>query len=252
MIQLYKMKVESFTIENVTWHNSVGSINPNALNVFNIDISDFIGTIPQLSHILTSEELEKSAKYFKTHDQHRSIISKAILKILVGKLINRLPSQISFFYDKNSKPYLLNSELHFNISHSGNKIVIAFHTKPIGIDVEKIDLEFNFNEILNTVFTPIEIQTILEAKNSFYEFYKFWTRKESFVKALSKGIDDDFIKIPSLDGVHYFESDSIPSYMNWSIQSIPIDGNYVISLSHVLDINNLTINFVKLPLEFIK
>ena len=40
--------------------------------------------------------------------------------------------------DKFGKPYFVNSKIHFNISHSGNFVVMAVSDWNIGIDVQRL------------------------------------------------------------------------------------------------------------------
>src|SRR5690606_30609088 len=111
--------------------------------------------------------------------------------------------------DAHKKPYL-NSHptVFFNVSHAGDYALIAIGNSPIGIDIEFINKNFDYKEILANIFNKIEIDEINLTQEQHDTFYKFWTRKEAIVKAIGKGIDDDLIKIPVTDGIH-----SVPSIL---------------------------------------
>src|SRR5690606_2936693 len=107
----------------------------------------------------------------------------------------------------NKKPYLTSHpSIFFNVSHAGDYALIAIAKYPIGIDVEFINKNFDYKEILPNIFNKIEIDEINLNQSNHHTFYKYWTRKEAIVKAIGKGIDNDIIKIPVTDGVH-----SVPS-----------------------------------------
>ena len=81
------------------------------------------------------------------------------------------------------------TDLHFNVSHSGEWVVGAICDVPVGIDVEEIrpiDLAMMYD-----FFNEQEIVDILERKNPqdrLRYFYDIWTLNESYVKANGKGL----------------------------------------------------------------
>lgn len=86
------------------------------------------------------------------------------------------------------KPGLKNHpNTYFNISHSINCIVCAISDRsPIGIDVEKVR---PFNEyVAKKVCSTEEKRRIYSKEDSQKEFFRYWTLKESYIKAIGKGI----------------------------------------------------------------
>lgn len=91
--------------------------------------------------------------------------------------------------DEFGKTYVANDlSYHFNISHSGSWVVCAFDKEPIGVDIELI--ENIDNNIMERFYSALEISHIrkypLDQRVSW--FYKIWTLKESYLKALGIGI----------------------------------------------------------------
>lgn len=81
---------------------------------------------------------------------------------------------------KNGKPRLTN--VFFNISHSFHEVCCALSLEgEIGIDIEKIN-PIQFDDF-SAMFSTKEWNSIKNAKNPLREFYWFWTRKESIIKA---------------------------------------------------------------------
>lgn len=86
------------------------------------------------------------------------------------------------------KPSLKNyPNVYFNISHSINCIVcVVSDRSPVGIDVEKIRT-FNVYAA-KKVCSPEELRSIYSNEDPDREFFRYWTLKESYVKAIGKGI----------------------------------------------------------------
>ncbi|MCQ2456481.1 MAG: 4'-phosphopantetheinyl transferase superfamily protein [Clostridia bacterium] len=88
--------------------------------------------------------------------------------------------------DENGKPSIPGSGLHFNLSHSDEKVLCAVSDRPVGCDVEKIE-EIDI-KIAKRFFTEEEYKIIAVSDDSQTEFYRIWTMKESFSKAIGLGL----------------------------------------------------------------
>ena len=88
------------------------------------------------------------------------------------------------------KPLL--NEAHFNISHSGDMVLLAFSTEvPVGIDVEKVrPIE---HQKFVKQFHEEELRDFEEARISEDRFFEYWTRKEAVIKAIGKGLKKPLI-----------------------------------------------------------
>ena len=88
--------------------------------------------------------------------------------------------------DENGKPSIPGSGLHFNLSHSDEKVLCAVSDRPVGCDVEKIE-EIDI-KIAKRFFAEEEYKIIAVSDDSQTEFYRIWTMKESFSKAIGLGL----------------------------------------------------------------
>ena len=122
--------------------------------------------------------------------------------MLIGKILARVAIKKTFGIDiKNQefacneygKPYLLNySDVHFNISHSGQYVACAVSDKSVGIDIQKIS-EYN-PAIAKRVCTGKELKQIENCTDKSSEFIKLWTQKEAVLKMYGTGIANADIK----------------------------------------------------------
>lgn len=204
------------------------SLNTNEVLIYSIYIPKFIELKSDLIKFLNPSELDRAQRFHKESDQNRFIVYRSILKFVLAAHTKWNVNNISLDYHFNKKPYLASHPwLYFNVSHSEDFAVIAISRKKVGIDIEYMSEEFNFTDVLSDIFEKKEILSIENAVNKIRAFYKSWTRKEAFVKALGKGIDEDFKYIPSSDGLHRVDSALLQNTKNWQIHSFDLADDYL-------------------------
>lgn len=218
------------TAANWTNPNNNIDIDSGKITIWRIKTADFLFKLDDFKAILDVVETAKFLRFKIEADQQTRIISRAILRILLGRYLNIDPEEIQFTLNHQKKPILKNSNaenLHFNVSHSGNWILIAVSTYPIGVDLEYIDTSFTYQNLLNFSFNIEEKNYIQTSKLPHQTFYQLWTRKEALLKATGKGLIDDLALIPSLDGICENPSHLTNSAENWQITSFNIDENHI-------------------------
>lgn len=96
----------------------------------------------------------------------------------------------------HGKPFLkAYPQLHFNISHTKGLVVCSLGDEEMGIDVEWIR---PFHErILQKALSPRELSHLkgLSPEERMEYFFRIWTLKESYVKALGCGITAPFTEL---------------------------------------------------------
>ena len=115
------------------------------------------------------------------------------LQNIIHKECGMTTEDIAFDKNLNGKPYLNGANgFCFNISHSGNMLVIAYGDEEMGVDVERIK-EGNL-KVAARCFTKEELAYI-NGNNSPREeilvherFTKVWTMKEAYLKYKGIGI----------------------------------------------------------------
>lgn len=98
------------------------------------------------------------------------------------------------------KPYIKDS-FPFNISHSGEYVILAKNDTQIGCDIEKI-VDIDVKQMAEYSFYKKEIEYLKNKNYDLKTFYRFWTIKESYLKMLglgiSKGLDSFFVDLENL------------------------------------------------------
>jgi len=211
------------------WDNASAPFNiANAVHIWRLQITTNLHLLPQCLSVLHAEEITRAASYHHEKDKNRFILSRGMLRFLLNKYTGIAPQGITMIVGENKKPYLQTTTgaIHYNMAHSGDLVLIAIADSPIGVDVEYIDPNFNYTEIIPTCFSNEEALFLHNVKERTASFYALWTRKEALLKATGKGIDDDLIHVPCLDGTHNVEQSIIGSPHDWTVTTFEADSQY--------------------------
>ena len=208
---------------------------PAGVDIWRVHISSNPVEQEHFHLLLSADELQKASRYHQEKDRERYVCSRAALRTILAKYIHQPPKDIQFEIGANKKPFLKNAndkQPGFNLSHSGDWILIAVSKADVGVDVEKINPGFSYKEIFPVSFSNAEINAITQSSSPHDDFFLYWTRKEALVKATSKGLDDDLKKIPSLTGSHNIDRDISGNVEAWTINSFKVDRDHVGSVAY--------------------
>lgn len=158
----------------------------------------------QLYTLASAERKKRADRYLRTEDKIRCVVSDALLRYAVREALST--ADFSVERSPGGKPRIKNApDLHYNLSHSGRWVVIAWGGNPVGIDVEQIRMDAEKENIARRFFTQEEQDYIFCSDESCQadRFFQIWTAKESYLKYLGTGLRrplDSFCVVP--DGSH--------------------------------------------------
>ena len=145
--------------------------------------------------LLSSDEITRAAQFHFADDRQRFVASRAWLRTILAALLVAEPSELNFSYSKNQKPFLgsayAESGISFNVSHSGGIGLYAFaRRREIGVDVEQIRRDFDVESIADRFFSASERENLsaLPESEKVDAFFRCWTRKEAYIKAIGEGL----------------------------------------------------------------
>ena len=107
--------------------------------------------IKGVKDVATRKELEIA----KTLSQKRANIfleSRAYIRKSLGALFNLNPLEIPIIADPGKPPKLPKGMGNISFSHCNDAIILVWHEKKIGIDIERIDRDFNYEELAKKYF----------------------------------------------------------------------------------------------------
>ncbi len=124
-------------------------------------------------------------------------LQSKIASLGAGLLLKKMLSEIDledmkavFGIGENGKPFLKEHQnIHFNLSHSGKRVMCILSDKQAGCDVERADrgdikLAERFYSTEEMEYLE-KIEDIVKRQKAFIDI---WTGKESYIKALGKGM----------------------------------------------------------------
>lgn len=127
---------------------------------------------------IISETEKEMVSHIQTEKQRRlSLGARVLLKYALAK---ENIMQYDVEKGKHGKPFLKNSNLYFNLSHSKSCVVCVVDDAEVGIDIEEKtrSLPKHYEKIVSDA----EKQFLQQSKHMDQDFLRIWTMKESFVK----------------------------------------------------------------------
>ena len=156
-----------------------------------VDIAPLADPQYQILYTRASEFRQQRAhRYLRQQDKYRCITADALLRYALRQCFGSDQSEIA--RTAGGKPYLPDREdFHFNLSHSGRWVVIAWGGSPVGIDVETLSIDEGKKMLAQRYFNPDEQSYLFAAQGQEWgrRFFEIWTKKESYLKFLGTGIN---------------------------------------------------------------
>lgn len=156
-----------------------------------------------LARSLSAPERERAGRFRFERDRRRFIVARARLRELLGARLGVPPAAVELACGSNGKPALARRGAHahwrFNVSHCDDVAVYAFsRSREVGIDVEAIRPLPAADAIAAQFFSPRESAAYRAAapRDRPLAFFRCWTRKEAFLKALGVGLS---VRLDELD-----------------------------------------------------
>lgn len=210
--------VQTMKITPQSWRWDGGRPGGNWLDGFSKDVpavwearlTDDGATLSELTSLLSAEERARLERLQGREDQKRFLVGRGLLRLFVGAHTGTPAHEVAFNYGPAGKPCVASSVgvpvLHFNVSHSGNLVLFAFHpTQEVGVDVEKMRPHNDLAAVAERVFPADEFEPWqrLDPQERYTAFFRIWTRHEARLKTLGSGFSD--ASNPLASGVTLFD-----------------------------------------------
>ena len=147
-----------------------------------------------LDHLNPAEQQRLAA--FKNADaSHQFLIGRVLLRQCLANKLQRAPAQFDFLTTEQGRPFLADTALDFNLSHTTGVVALIVGQHPqVGIDIENTHRGGALLEIAVRFFHPKEhpsIRALADASAQNALFFRLWTLKEAYVKAMGSGLQRD-------------------------------------------------------------
>lgn len=191
---------------------------------------------PGWETVLSPEERSRAERFRNPLHGCRFTTGRGVLRSLLGRYLNYPGEAIQLGYGDRGKPWVEfpPSSLQFNLAHSHHLALYGFTLHhAIGVDLEQIRAIANLPALTSRFFSSQEHRTLmaLPPENQSLSFFRYWTVKESYLKATGEGIArlkqiNVQLGANSVDGSISLEDQNQP-LTGWTLQEINPAPGYV-------------------------
>ena len=227
------------------------SLHPECVYVWQIDL-DVAATESEMAlwrTTLSPEERLREDSFRGAGLRRDYLIAHAALRVILGQCLGIPPASVAFqttapasesstatpIYGPMPKPALSRSkiDLRFNLSHTSGKALVGVTLgRELGIDIERHRPMDDLDGMAETVMSPRELQQwkTLPPPDRKPAFYRLWTRKEAYLKAIGLGLFRDLqdVTVPILSSLLTGPSGE-PLQADWLVEDRSGEGQWSVT-----------------------
>lgn len=184
-----------------------GELSAGEIEVWRLDLRQPRRVIELIFHGLIGAEQARAQRFRQASDYAAYVLTRGVLRQLLSAYLARAgravsPHAIVLTQGARGKPHMAGTPdfgaLEFSVSHAGDYALLGFgRSGALGVDLERVETRRDVDLIVAHHFAPAEAAAFLEASKACSEdakyrlFYRYWTRKEAYIKALGAGMSLD-------------------------------------------------------------
>ncbi len=149
----------------------------------------------EITNTFSKRELVRYHKFKVAGKRDEFLASRILLRHLLTLYTDHSPTHIQAIPDEMGRPYWFSGTekltLYFSLSHTKGMVCCTVsNTEKTGCDIEQVRPRKYERDLTRKVFSEKEqsFYQSLSPKEQREFFYKSWTLKEAFVKAIGKGL----------------------------------------------------------------
>ena len=170
-------------------------IADGAVELVRVRLDAELPATEELARCLSDVERARAERFVFARDRRRFIVGRARLRHFLASRLWTRPDRVELDYGPRGKPRLAggcaDSDLRFNVSHCEDVALYAFSSgREVGVDVEAVRELRDADAVAARFFSARENEAYraLPPCDRPLAFFRCWTRKEAFIKALGDGL----------------------------------------------------------------
>lgn len=182
------------------------------------------------------------ANHFRFAHLHNAyIICRGLVRLLLGRYLDTDPGTIEFDYQPKGKPVIANLRLlDFNLSHTAGMMLCGV-TKAceIGVDIERLRPLCDIQELARRFFSVEEADELLSlpCEQLTSAFYRCWTRKEAYLKAVGEGLSAPLhsfrVTLRPMEEVRFIHiGGDTELAQSWRLSEVELGESYIATLAY--------------------
>lgn len=208
------------------------------VHVWRADLA--VPSLHEFRLLLSPDEQARANRFYFQKDRDRFETARGVLRLILSRYLSVPPQDLQFHYSPTGKPSLadpIEPSLCFNLSHSEQLALYAVAWRTVGIDIEQIRSECDYEGIAERFFSPSE-QTALSQLGpdlKLQGFFNGWTRKEAFLKATGQGLtiplDQLVVSLTDEPAQILCTGWDLTEASRWSIANLEVEAGYAAAIA---------------------
>jgi 4'-phosphopantetheinyl transferase len=217
---------------------TVLSLGTPAVHVWRINLDQPDDLLERFRRTLEPNEIERAGRFYFERLQRHFVVARGFLRYVLARYLGANADELRFAFNDYGKPSLAGDDsLRFNLSHSHEVAIVGVaRDAALGIDVERIRADFASGDIARRFFSRLEVETFdsLTKEEQVAAFFRCWTRKEAYIKAIGKGLSQpldrfDVTLAPGEPAALLRADDE--DVLSWSFSDIDVGPGYASALA---------------------
>ena len=197
------------------------------VHVWQIPLTAYDALTDGIGDVLSRDERERSMRFRSGGDAGRFIAAHSALRRILGAYTGTNPRDLEFLRGAFGKPRLAGggegpAGLRFNMADSGDVALVAVSSgREVGVDIERITIGTDLDAAAHRCFCGTEMRIFRQAAPEDREdtFFRFWSRKEAYIKARGEGLSLSLVEI---------DVSAAPAFVGggWWLEDLRVDPEY--------------------------
>jgi 4'-phosphopantetheinyl transferase len=140
--------------------------NTDQLIIYYGNQNTFLDELSCFYSFLSTMEISRSKRFRKKSDERTYVITHALLNKKISEIIGTDFNKLKINYFDNRKPFIEDSTIDFNLSHSSDCFAFAisgYENILVGVDIEVLRENLGIEPIITNYFHKIEISFVLNS-----------------------------------------------------------------------------------------
>src|SRR6056297_2034264 len=127
-------------------------LSKNTVHIWVVDTN-----YKSLPNFLSAAERKRWNSFYFSQDKQTFYQSHNALRLILSRYLSEKPREIEYQLTPFGKPFIRNSRIQFNLSHSDTMAVIAVtQGAEIGIDIESLNRKVEYDDLAKRFFCETE------------------------------------------------------------------------------------------------
>ncbi|MEM7479764.1 MAG: 4'-phosphopantetheinyl transferase superfamily protein [Acidobacteriota bacterium] len=208
------------------------ALTAGRIDIWRVDLNPPENQMASYRALLSPDERMRADRFHFDRHRRRYIVGRGALRRLLGQYLDQPAATLSFAYGPKDKPFLPDTTLQFNLTNSHELALIAITEEvELGVDVEHLRAMPDAEAVAERHFSASERRALRSVPSEAKElaFFRCWTRKEAYVKALGDGLSLPLDRFDvSLEEARFLALDGDPAKAaEWSLFHVNPGPGYV-------------------------